>query len=374
MEIENTIKSKLMTKPKLFLKFNTLMKEIGFEEVKEIDTIKIDTFFKELTFLYSSRRDSTKDLDSDVIKGLEELGGFSGRIITDIEIPTESIKFDVEIGGKTTTFGYYFKERNYFLCLYDFLGSSIIRKDVQNGIIPFFLNAIMDFHKINTFECVDVSEIGEKLMALTINAHWIKRIDENKGRIKRNLDYIREYDVKIKNYYEENMIIVKESSAVEEGLKGSIEKVKNMLIELKALKFLNGVEFGDKGLLLKYGDISITEKGKSIYIGNFDVVLGIDDVQIVNNKPVYKIRNKEDTDNLSQKYEHPHISSDSHSICFGSARGNVITKWRAELEFGKIARQILLYLKSYNPEDCYNKIYLWEKSEEINGKRYIIRE
>ncbi len=369
-ELENELKDFLIDKPKLLLKFEIILRKFGFTKVIRKLGVKFDTFFDKLTFVSYTQSYPEKSLSKEWYDYFKKLSSESPSRFSEVEIPEESVKFEINNGTQTKTFGYYFRERNYFLLNYDFF-IEVVRSDTKNELINFFLNEFVKFGEKVKFERVDTSQIAEKLMVLRINKAWKKKIDDNVDRIKRNISEITTLEKSLFDIYSENIILTKESEAYNLGYKTGTDKVREIFSELKNLKFLKEVLFDNDGIKLKYGDILIKHKNKEYYIGNFDVIISPDEIKIINNNPLYLVKSKTDLKSTDSVFNHPHIQEYSSAICFGSARSNLLTKLRADLEFGKIARQVLLYLKSYNEGDSFNKIEIYGKFFEKDGKRYI---
>jgi hypothetical protein len=179
-------------------------------------------------------------------------------------------------------------------------------------------------------------EIGSQILCFEKDLKCLKK--QRKDNETYLINTLRNFDLKKRQIRD----LKKFSKDVNTTIKEQVEQIKQ-------LPFVKDVKLGKRGISIDVGRIDINYRNSDIYIGDFSIMITPKGVEIKNRNPIIV----ED----EYIYEHPHIDSDD--ICFGEERHKKIDEHFAKFQLKQLVYMVYLFLKTYTPNDCYNKITYW---------------
>lgn len=365
---------------RLCLKLNSYLKEMGFERVNYQDRINLNTFYNKLTLMINPSLDLEDDRNAGdnytiTTKLVSSTNESDWKLIFDYlghrrsYFGTNNYRYIIRtkeevipIIAKTKNdvdvrIGDYFKERNIVALYVNIFNSDLSDSDNQM-IFP-----ILDDVKKSLEGKITKADVSDKMklaMLNTFREEIENKISNVESQTKNTENVLNEnrknliVNLKSLNISKKELEMLKSFSLnIDTTLKEQIE-------EVKKLKFVKNVRLTTKGIKMNLGKIYIKQGESNLYIGEFNLTITPENVKVECVNPV------KEKDNI---YVHPHVNGNDN--CYGGERSLKIEEYLACFELKKLVYFIYLFLKSYNPDDCFNKIRYWEGTPERVNKEVI---
>lgn len=347
--------------PKLMIKLNHILKDLGFKSVICGEEFNEFTAKEEMTLSISP---NVSSLPYTYLSFSDRLSGFKGwnGVNEFVNIETEREKIEVSIKGiynreRKFEIASYFPERNTMVLNFNiYVGCSHqnSEKEEDNQLMFLMINGIKKWVEENKekFKERDTKEFIKELLEKKFNKIIVESIRIKKLRnteleenINNDYDNISEFSREVISNKKELIGLAK----VREEMKGNfLEKLKT----IETLPFVNGFEITEKGVSVDVGKISI----EKTYIGEFIIHILPNKITATNKKPLI-------TEFSGGELHHPHIRG--HAFCLGEGRKKKLLELLAQNKFKEAVFMAYLSLKNYNKEDSYNDIEFW-KNENYN--------
>ncbi|KKK47090.1 hypothetical protein LCGC14_3158700, partial [marine sediment metagenome] len=333
-----------------------ILEKSKISKVEYNKRINDDTFFEDLTLLIRpsyQRGSNTLNLNySDsttskylLYKKIKAMKGYTEEHYLYSYTNSERKKIMVNVGSlvsrKDIEIGCYLKDRNALVFYYNIFNTDLSLNE-RNEVLFFFVNHLIKYIKKNKIKKGNLKNIIEKR---TMETFSIAIKDEIYTKENENSDYkesIESSEKMIIDYIKRITLNDTELKSIKKMLDNVKDYVKKQINEIKRLNFVKSVSLSPAGMKVNVGDIYIRYSRKNIFIGNFDIIVKPNKIDIINNNPL---------DSDGRVLYHPHIASDG-TICYGS-RKNDINRLLANNEFKKIIHILYLYLQSYNGRDTH---------------------
>jgi hypothetical protein len=347
----------------LTLKVNSSLKSMGFKKaVIAQEYIRENTLEDDLTIHFRPYFDDMDYCNRTVTRDsfwplMEYLRGLKGcywyEEYYSLKNSSNQIMIKTEYNGTKYEIGHYLKDKNiviiYFPLNIDWeLG-------LKNEYILEVLKLVKEGLKNITLEKVDISKVKEKI----IIGKFLKNID---SKIEKETRDIKENERYLKDYTERFVICEKTLGMSVRSKRSLIEtrdKFSSGMTEefdnIRKLKFVKSVGFGEDGVEIKFNEVYIKFNGEDVRMGNYTIILKGEDIGIVNSDAI---------EMGGTKYHSLHIESDA--VCFGDQR-SMVFKMLANLELKKLSHFLWLYLNSFNPADTYIPMRDWVAARANNG-------
>jgi hypothetical protein len=350
--------------PKLALKLKSVLEKAKITKVLRDKRMEDNTYFDDLTLIvkprfqrnensYRMNYSNSGSADARLYAKLGRMKGWIGETYMHGYSGNERKEIKVNVGSAITRsnveIGCYLPDRNALVLYYDIFNTE--RSDqLENQVLFFFVNNLIDYMKKNNIKKKNLKKIIEKKTLDQFSASVKDEISKKERAIRDYKESIESWQESIINYTKNIAINEVELESVEKMLGNVKDYVQKQVDDIKRLGFVKAVELSVEGLKVNVGDVFIKYSRKDIYIGDFTIIVNPKKVRIINNDPV-------DTGSGDAPLIHPHISTDG-GICYGSRESDIL-KLLANNEFKKLIHMVYLYLKSYNGRDTHYPIQKW---------------
>lgn len=347
--------------PKLYLKLNSLFKEMGFKEVhfqKEIDSI---SYCKELTLYVNPQggdwHDERRYLSEAFRNKVRHLKGYNSGM-TLYRSHHEGNIYPIMI--EEEHLGDYHADKNYVVFDYpiEYLG---LENQLDNEFLFFFVEGLKkEIERIKPV-IVDVSDkikgaVYDKFIEgmKKTSKDLRKKVINNQTKITSSQESELKWMSENKNYNDQIKVLEGTYSTIKEDLAKTIE-------DIKKLSFVKRVGLSQKGLRIDFIHIDLEYEGRKVELGECYCYLNPSKMEIKNKSPILH------KGYSHTPYHHPHIHGGD--VCFGTGKTKAF-ELLSSMKFKELAYFIYLYLKTYNSNDTYLSVHNWEllKEEEKKAK------
>lgn len=261
-----------------------------------------------------------------------------------------------EYKNKKFPIAYYSKNRNVVLSTLPIYRDSV--KKEENKLL---MEVIKRVCEAVIKENITITDNKELILKKTLSQfiHNSKKRLKNIEQRKAELEEKKEIAYKEYLEYTQN---IEDEELLRNTLKNIILKKEEGLLksfkELEELSFIEKTELSDEGLIIYFSNeykLFSRDLNKELVIGRFKAILKEGNIRIINYNPI--VCNGE-------TYHSPHIKE--KSVCFGEQKNTIYNFLRIG-NFKRVAILINMFLNSYNPEDVYLSLDLWNKAQENGG-------
>jgi len=361
--IKDIRQSILNNYPKVALKINKKLKEMGFQEayfVRESKNVGSDTYFPKLTFLMNPRYttiNTRANLITDELK--EKLQSIENSYISEYYISEYNFLLNhtrlqeeyktIEILG--SVIGIYLPNRNIVILSYPILNYL----EMGSKMWVFFMDELAKWISENDVREVDNREILRK-RALEFFKEDIRRVTNNLNvelqTHHREVNSYQESLIGAYNFIRQKTEQIKANKIILNGIDEEIEK---KIEEIKNLSFVTRVNLSGRGIRIDFKEVFINYNGEKINMGSYFAYI---------TPKVVTIENKEPVVFNGETYHHPHIKDSS--ICFGDGKEKIY-QLLGDLKLKESVYFLYLFLKGYNGGDCYLSMSNWIRCKENGG-------
>lgn len=359
--MENTIitygKSYLIGSPPTYLKVQSLLKGLGFEDVKIGFEIGESQYFEKMTLMIHPRAMRSLNgggflIPNEATNKWKQKSGYKHisilHIIKNYDEGGEGIIIDgVHMGD-------YYRKRNVVMFFFP-----IYNTQLSMGLKNDFLFYLLEkFKKEIERLKIKKADVSNKMREDLINKFLdgIKKSIMNFDyRIKENLLGLDNHRKKEITYLSDNHQLKEQIKVLKGTQKAMGEGIENKIAEIRKLSFVKRVGISNLGIRVDFRKIDLDHNGKKVELGECYCYL---------NPTNLEIKNKNFVKYEGQTYHSPHISG--NSICFGNGKTKAYDLL-ASLKFKELVYFIYLYLKTYNEGDTYINIRAWEKCKREDG-------
>ena len=356
ISFENMDNYDLKQYPKLFLRLNSDLLEMGIKKVKCQMGVYEDTFENVLTLHlkpnYHNNSGGWTALRSDCkfrqyLCQLTGNRGDNSGYYYPVEEKEEIVFKDGRVEFK---FGCYLPQRNIVIFYFNPLYSDL-NLGLEDKYLFRFIEALKDFVSKRKLETKDVSKMIEENMLRKFNKQIDQKLKESRDTINSCYNDISSYQEQLIN--RRRCIETEECQleALKKLERVTLDKLKGQVEQIKQLNFVRNVKMDNGEISLEMPDIKIRWKGEDVCMGNYIVAYKPERITIRNEKPL------EGDEDL----HHPHIRGDS--VCFGN-RQDKMNEMLSSLKLKQLTYFVYLFLKSYNKDDCFTSITKWTGDEE----------
>jgi len=339
----------------IFLRVNSILKKLGFEEVNLNSRIARDFYASELTLFIAPPRDYLNyrnlSIPQDLRTKYDEMKGYKS-LSSIYPIISDEDKEKIEIDGMHM--GDYYKNRNYVILFYP-----IYYTNFELGLKNEFLFYILDKFKAEIErikpKLVDTSE----LMRLDLINKFLQEVKTSITGLNNKLsDYRASAEVKKRqalDYLSRASQTGEQVKVLRGTLKAMGNNINERIEEIKKLPFVKRVGISNLGIRVDFAHIDFEYEGNRLELGECYCYLNPNNLTI---------KNKNCVNYCGSTYHHPHV--DNNSICFGTGKDKAY-ELLAEMKLKELVYFIYLFLKTYNEGDTYLSLGSWEKCKDNGG-------
>lgn len=357
----------------LILKMNSLFKSLGFERVNTFKNFDVHIYYPQMTLMLCPNLILNNNIDDDGLFSVKNVGTRTNNDIWDLwntllrnkkgyvgmngfklinESKEEIIPLTIEINDKKLILGHYLKERNIVMVYIN-----LFNTDLANFEESEYLNLLLKQLEEN------IKRIGLKKTDVTEKMK-LALLEQFKGEITNRIDDLKHTIIDLERNigsYNSNLVTsmksLRTNKAQIESLIGFSTKTDEVLQkevkEVEQLPFVKNVKLTSNGISLDVGKVTINHKGEDVYMGDFYLSITPNEVKVYCKNPILS--------NDGFEVTHPHI--DGNHNCYGGEREIKINEYLSSFELKKLVYFVYLFLKSYNANDSYNQISMWQRSD-----------
>ena len=266
------------------------------------------------------------------------------------------IRLEFEYGGQTLNMGHYLPDRNVVLF---YLSSAFDNwSGDANPYIKEIIECIKTLAKNYKFESIDAEKTKEMLLVNRFQINVERNISDIRTRLINNRSHIKEYEMKIPQWYSSNIADELAVEKLQESKEGMAKVIFKNVKEIQGLKFVKKCELTEQGIEIAFDRVFITHNKVKVDMGNYIITLLADQIRIINDDPL-------------GNYYGPHITKSS--ICFGHSK-KIPYSLLGKLELKQLVSFLYLFVKTYNNDNPYHSMDNWsDRQVQRNQEAKIVK-